>query len=183
MNFCGTRGDVWVDKRFACGMRVDESRDLPVQIALLYEAHGAALLRYLRHGFGRYGSAEDMLQETFVSAMRAGDRCVKARSPRAFLFGVARHVGLSARRQSGRRQTTPLTEENVAAPAVDGRIAEMRRAIEELPEAMREALELRLREQLSYEEIADVLEIPVGTVRSRLHAAVKQLRKIMTEAE
>ena len=61
----------------------------------------------------------------------------------------------------------------------DQRIGEMRRAIAKLPDEMRETLELRLADDLSYEEIAAVLEIPVGTVRSRLHNAVRKLREEM----
>jgi RNA polymerase sigma-70 factor (ECF subfamily) len=69
--------------------------------------------------------------------------------------------------------------EDVRAPSDEGdeRIAEMREAIVKLPEEMRETLELRLADELSYEEIAAVLEIPIGTVRSRLHNAVKKLRE------
>ena len=52
-------------------------------------------------------------------------------------------------------------------------------AIASLPEVLRETMELRLREQLSYEEIAQVMQIPVGTVRSRLHTAMKKLREIL----
>ena len=50
-------------------------------------------------------------------------------------------------------------------------------AVARLPEPFREVLELRLREELSYGQIAQVLEIPVGTVRSRLHHAVQRLRE------
>ena len=56
----------------------------------------------------------------------------------------------------------------------------MRLAMAELPEQIRETLELRLRDELSYEEIAAVLEIPLGTVRSRLHTALRLLRAAMT---
>jgi RNA polymerase sigma-70 factor (ECF subfamily) len=56
----------------------------------------------------------------------------------------------------------------------------MRAAITELPGPQRETLMLKLQHELSYEEIAEVLAIPVGTVRSRLHHAVLQLRQIMT---
>jgi RNA polymerase sigma-70 factor (ECF subfamily) len=48
---------------------------------------------------------------------------------------------------------------------------------------LREALELRLRENLSYEEIAHVLDIPIGTVRSRLHSALRQLRERMKDGQ
>ena len=60
-------------------------------------------------------------------------------------------------------------------------IEEMREAIAGLPAHLRETLELRLRDELSYEEIAQVLEIPMGTVRSRLHGALKLLREKLNE--
>lgn len=141
-----------------------------------YAAHAAGLLGYLRRLLGRADQAEDALQETFVQALRHADRLAGAASQRAWLFGVARHVGLTFRRH---RATAALCD---AIPArgeaeSDARLVQMRRQIERLPDGPREALELRLRHELSYEEIAAVLEIPVGTVRSRLHAAVRQLRE------
>ena len=57
----------------------------------------------------------------------------------------------------------------------------MHRAIAALPELQREALLLKLQHELTYEEIASVLNIPVGTVRSRLHHAVRQLRAALRD--
>ena len=140
-----------------------------------YREHGSALLRYLARRFGHQG-ADDLLQETFVQALRKRQRMGETVSPRAWLFGVARHVGISALR---RRKVMAELPEGFAArdSEADERLDEMRRAIAKLPEEMRETLELRLADDLSYEEIAAVLEIPVGTVRSRLHNAVKKLRE------
>ena len=59
----------------------------------------------------------------------------------------------------------------------DPRLERVRKAIDALPDASKEALMLRLDEGLSYEGIAAVLGIPIGTVRSRLHEAVRQLRE------
>ncbi|NUQ48120.1 MAG: sigma-70 family RNA polymerase sigma factor, partial [Phycisphaerae bacterium] len=59
------------------------------------------------------------------------------------------------------------------------RVERMRLAIARLPDAQRESLELRLRDELSYEEIAEVTGAPVGTVRSRLHHAVRGLREML----
>ena len=58
----------------------------------------------------------------------------------------------------------------------------MRKAIAQLAPELRETLELRIEQELSYEEIAGVLEIPVGTVRSRLHHAVRRLRAALTHS-
>ena len=142
-----------------------------------YREYGSVLLRYLSRRFGR-GGADDLLQETFVQALRRPQRAGETVSPRAWLFGIARNVGITAFR---RRKLTVDLPQGVAAPAaeVDERLAEMRQAIAKLPAEMRETLELRLADDLSYEEIAAILEIPVGTVRSRLHNAVKKLREEM----
>jgi RNA polymerase sigma-70 factor, ECF subfamily len=146
-------------------------------IEQLYQAHGPALLAYLRRSFSGYGAAEDLLQETFVQALRGGEELPAKVSPRAWLFGIARHVGLTAARRV--RPVERLDEMRLTAPQASPRIMEMRQAIVELPELLREAMELRLRQGLSYEEIAVVLEIPVGTVRSRLHTAMQRLREAM----
>ena len=154
--------------------RMAESR---VKVEVWYREYGAALLRYLGRRFGSQG-ADDLLQETFVQALRRPQKAGEAVSARAWLFGIARHVGISAFRR--KKVMAQLPEGVTAGDAdVDQRIGEMRQAIAKLPQDMRETLELRLADDLSYEEIAAVLEIPVGTVRSRLHNAVKKLREEM----
>jgi len=141
----------------------------------LYHDHGPAILAYLRRSFGRCAPPEELLQETFLQALRHPDRMKRLASPRAWLFAVARHVGLTAAR---RRGMAPLPEA-VTAPQPDSRLAAMREAIAALPDIFRQPLELRLHENLTYDEIALALEIPLGTVRSRLHAAMKKLRDAM----
>lgn len=152
------------------------TRERTEHLDSLYREHAAALLRYLGHRFGRVAPAEDLLQDTFLQAVRGADRLEGSPSPRAWLFGIARHVGLTAVRR--RRDVEPIPTSVPAPRAVDSdpRLAAVREAIERLSPPLREALELRLRDDLSYEEIAGVLEIPVGTVRSRLHHAVRRLR-------
>jgi RNA polymerase sigma-70 factor, ECF subfamily len=146
------------------------------QLETLYRDTAPALLRYFRRQSALAGVAEDLLHDTFIRAMAQADRMRMAVSPRAYLFGIARHVGSDARRRS--RVTEEIGE--VAAEPVaagDERLEQMRGAIAALPEAQRETLLLRLQQELSYEEIAEVLQIPVGTVRSRLHLAVQRLHE------
>jgi RNA polymerase sigma-70 factor (ECF subfamily) len=148
-----------------------------VEIETLYHRHAPDLLAYLRRSFGHH--AEDLLQEAFLHALRSRDQCLRAASPRAFLFGIARHVGLSHARRS--RPAAPLPD-LPAPPAPEAApLDAMRTAIHSLPPQIRETLELRLREDLSYEEIAAVLQIPLGTVRSRLHTALHFLRDLLKE--
>jgi RNA polymerase sigma-70 factor (ECF subfamily) len=144
------------------------------EIERLYRSHGAALLAYLRRAFAWCALPEDLLQETFVQALRRQDRLAEAASPRAWLFGIARHVGLTAARRY--RPGATLAESQLAAEA-NPEIAAMREAIAALPEILRDTLDLRLRAGLSYEEIAEALDIPIGTVRSRLHSALMRLRQ------
>jgi RNA polymerase sigma-70 factor (ECF subfamily) len=145
------------------------------QLEALYHQHGPDLLAYLRHRFAA-DEADELLQETFTQAARNLERLTGADSPRAWLFGIARNVGLSARRK--RRSVRPLDDEPAArlSTATDPRIERMREAIAKLGDIHREVIELRLGRDLSYEEIAAALRVPVGTVRSRLHHAMRQLR-------
>src|SRR5882762_10191580 len=76
-----------------------------------YREYGAVLLRYLGRRFGSDG-ADDLLQETFVQALRKPQRLGETVSARAWLFGVARHVGISSFR---RRKVMAELPEGIAA--------------------------------------------------------------------
>jgi RNA polymerase sigma-70 factor (ECF subfamily) len=152
------------------------TRERAEHLDSLYREHAPALLRYLGHRFGRAAPAEDLLQDTFLQAVRGADRLEDFPSPRAWLFGIARHVGLTAVRRRRESEQIPPSVPAPSAVDTDPRVAVVREAIEGLSPPLRETLELRLRDDLSYEEIAGVLGIPVGTVRSRLHHAVRRLR-------
>jgi RNA polymerase sigma-70 factor (ECF subfamily) len=152
------------------------------QIESIYRSHAPALLQYLQRNFGSCASPDDLLQETFLHWLRRDNVAQTAESPRAFLFGIARHVGLTALRKAQRARTQPISDV-AATPSTenDPQLQQMRIAVTKLPSQIRETLELRLRDELSYEEIAVALEIPVGTVRSRLHTALRLLREAMIE--
>jgi len=154
-------------------------------IERLYRELGPMIWAYLRRQPVAPDEADEILQETFV-VVAANPAAVRAAaSQRAWLFGIARNLLREHVRRHSRRRSEPLPEDFAApsAPAGDGEeIEAMRRAIAGLPEAQREVLELRLREDLSYKEIAEVLEVPIGTVRSRLHHAVRALRERVAAA-
>jgi RNA polymerase sigma-70 factor (ECF subfamily) len=152
------------------------------QLESLYEAHGPALLAYLKRLAGGREMAEDLLHETFTCALRRPEQMAEVVTPRAWLFAIARNTAISSLRKR-RDIPEPLRDVAERTEAEDPRFDDMRRAIAELPDELREAIELRLRQELTYEEIAAVLSIPVGTVRSRLHRAVQQLRDAMRKDE
>ncbi len=155
--------------------------DDPVnQLEQLYREMGPALLAYFRRQPALARAAEDLLQDTFQRALRRMDRLHASVTPRAYLYGIARHVGLDALRR--RRPTEAMDEQTcLAVPDAgeDARLEPLRTAIAGLPAPQRETLLLKLQHELSYEEIAEVLGIPVGTVRSRLHHAVRRLREVI----
>lgn len=141
----------------------------------LYRETAPQLLAYFRRQQALAGAAEDLLHDTFVRALHRRERIGSSVSARAYLFGIARHVSLDWLRR--RRPETAFADEAAPAPELpDERLVAMRAAIAGLPEPQRETLLLRLQQELSYEEIAEVLGVPVGTVRSRLHHAVQRLQ-------
>lgn len=155
--------------------------DMIEQMDAWYRDIGPSLFAYFRHQPTLASTAEDLVQEVFIRALRHPERLRSADSPPAYLFGIARHVGLDALRRMRPMESLPP---DVASPALaeDARLESMRVAIAGLPELHREPLLLKLRHELSYEEIAAVLDIPVGTVRSRLHHAVALLKQALNAA-
>lgn len=147
-----------------------------------YQDVGPGLLAYLRRIAGDQHMAEELLHETFVQATRHVERLSAAVSARAWLYGTARNLAATDRR---RRRTIAALPVDVAATkrVEDPRLEHMRQTIADLPPALRETLALRLSDELSYEEIAAVLGIPVGTVRSRLHHALRRLRAALAPKE
>lgn len=138
-----------------------------------------SLTGYFLHRHHSRALVEDLVQETFLRLLRGFDRLRTAASPRAYLFGIARHVSSDA----WRRLPPPAPEDTAAqpvaelvAPMPDPRVACAREAIAALPPMQREILDLRFQHDLAYAEIASVLGIPIGTVRSRLHNALRRVR-------
>jgi len=151
------------------------------QIGRLYQQHGGEVLNYLARRCPD-DAAQDLLQETFLQVVRAPERLESVTMPRAWLFGIARHLLALHFRRKDRAESVDLPE-NVEESSEDRRLPVMREAIAQLAPELRETLELRLTDELSYEEIAGVLGVPIGTVRSRLHNAVRRLRAVLTKPE
>jgi RNA polymerase sigma-70 factor, ECF subfamily len=137
--------------------------------------------------------AEDLVQETYVRAIPAIGRLRADSNLKGWLFEILRNVWLNQLRQ---RRTRPAMDygdlesdpvENLVDPGKDSYEAyaskvergRVRAAIQKLPRVFREIILLREFEELSYQEIADVLHCPAGTVMSRLARARSQLRKLL----
>lgn len=151
-------------------------------IGRLYGQHASELYHYLARRCPDAATAGDLLQETFLQVVRQSDQLARVAMPRAWLFAIARNMlARHYRRQRDPQPVAQLWYE--PAEQKDDRLAVMREAIGSLSPELRDTLELRLEQELSYEEIAHVLDVPVGTVRSRLHNAVRQLRDLMNQQE
>jgi RNA polymerase sigma factor (sigma-70 family) len=130
--------------------------------------------------------AEDIVQEALLRALRSFDSFVPGRDPRAWILAIVRNcfrTWLKRNRVHG--ATLPLNDESPAVIATWSDLeAELiknansqlvRKALEELPLEYREVLILRELEDLSYKEIAQIIEKPLGTVMSRLSRARREL--------
>ena len=144
-----------------------------------YREVGPFLLAYFQRRHGNPQTAQDLLQETFAAVLRNPDRWRQAQAPRAYLFGVARNLSVDFFRRFHPAEELPPEAPAAEPSPADPRLDQMREAIGGLNAAFRQILELRLQRELSYEEMAIILGVPVGTVRSRLHHAVRQLREHM----
>ncbi|HKV99209.1 MAG TPA: sigma-70 family RNA polymerase sigma factor [Vicinamibacterales bacterium] len=122
--------------------------------------------------------AEELAQETFLALLNASRRYEARASFRSYLFGIAFNLLSAARRKTQRRGEVSSPEgHDVAAPATDpAAVLWVRQALAALDPKDREIVMLREFEALEYAEIANVLAVPVNTVRSRLFRARLALR-------
>ena len=154
------------------------------QLEKLYAAQFPALLSYFQACRLDRSTAEDLAQDTFREALRNTERVLATDSPKAYLFGIARNVRRGYLRKSVSTSRLDDPPEFVAdSPEKDPRLEVVRHEIANLSLPLREVLELRLHHDLQYSEIAEALDIPVGTVRSRIHNAIRQLRQTVIEHE
>lgn len=142
-----------------------------------------ALYRFVRWHLGATRSdAEDVTQDILIEVHRSLGSYEGRSRLRTWMFGIARNVCLRRRRAAREFSCEAAGDETLSElpdAAVDPETAlerrevqaSVRRAIEELGPGHRDVVLLREIEGLSYEEIAAVLEVPIGTVRSRLHNA------------
>lgn len=160
-------------------------------VDVLYRRHAQALLAYLMSIAGSHEAAEEILQDTFVAAWNGASRFQNRSSVRTWLFGIARRQAMNTLRRKSLPTTDdsnldtfsghePEPEQWVIARAERDRIA---RAVAALSPVHREVLTLTFVHHLSYEEITDVLEIPTGTVKSRLSNARRALRTELARLE
>ncbi len=142
----------------------------------MYRENAPRLRAFLRQIVGSFQTAEDLTQEIFTQLWSRPDKFESSRgSVRAYLFGIGRHRAAEWWRLS--KAEDPFGEDRCTACDLE-RSSAMADALDRLPDEQRTLLWLREVEGQSYAELAIILDIPVGTVRSRLFTARQALREI-----
>ena len=151
------------------------------EFAELIHEHAPALYRIAYRMVGECHDAEDVVQETLRSAWACRERYEQGRGQRAWLATILRRRVIDQWRRVGRRMVLAgegLVDVAIESedPAADGYTDEMQHALAALPEELRESLLLVVVGELTHQETADALGVPLGTVLSRVSRARERLR-------
>jgi RNA polymerase sigma-70 factor (ECF subfamily) len=171
---------------------------------LLVRRYERELYGYLRRYLGDEHLADDVFQNTFLQVYIKSDQYEAGRPVRPWLYTIATNQAVDALRRNGRhsaasldqtvretgdgevRSLLELLEAQTEGPLEqiqgDERRRLVRAAVDGLPEFMRHVVILAYYQGLKYREIAEILDIPVGTVKSRLHAALIKLHEAWSAA-
>jgi RNA polymerase sigma-70 factor (ECF subfamily) len=163
------------------------------------------LYSYLRRYLGDAALAEDTFQAAFLQVHLKCDQFDEGRKFRPWLYTVATNQAIDAQRRNKRHKSVSLDrntrqhendelgsllnlleskEPNPEEQVESAQQSEwIRSAVDELPEGLRDAVNLVYYQGLKYREAADILNIPVGTVKSRLHSAILKLNEAWLERE
>jgi RNA polymerase sigma-70 factor, ECF subfamily len=128
---------------------------------------------------GDRAQAEDAAQESFLRVWKSMDRYRGEAALGTWIFSIARNVCLTA--ISKRRRPAPIEEAERAAPEPPDRKRDIFHLVDQLPANYRQVVMLFYMEDRSYEEVARMLDVPLGTVKTNLHRARRQLAMMMKE--
>jgi RNA polymerase sigma-70 factor, ECF subfamily len=190
-------GNKLTDEQIMARYKKEGCRDLFAQLVRRYERE---LYSYLRRYVGNAEMAEDVFQATFLQVHLKCDRFDDSRRFRPWLYTVATNQAIDAQRRQKRHRMVSLDRANKSQDSVDigslmnllegndgdplEHVAQLERgqwvqqAVSELSTQMRGVIDLVYYQGMKYREAADILGVPVGTVKSRLHAAVIKLNEV-----
>jgi len=196
-----TPADLLTDEELLLGYRDGGDQDAFNQLVHRYEGE---LFGYLRHYLGDADMADDVFQQTFLQVYLKCGQFDADRKVRPWLYTVATNQAIDLQRRNRRHGMVSLdrrgnrNSESDAnglsdlldcprpGPAEEAEWAEqrdqVRLALDDLPEQTRQVVLLVYFQGLKYREAADVLSIPVGTVKSRIHAAVQKLSETLPQS-
>lgn len=172
--------------------------------ASLVHRYERELYSYLRRYLGDAVMAEDAFQATFLQVHLKCDQFEEGRKFRPWLYTIATNQAIDAQRRNKRHRLVSLDRRNsheneddlgtliellvsketgpVAQLEADERQAWVRKTVNELPEQLLNAVNLIYYQGLKYREAAEILDVPVGTVKSRLHTAILKLNEAWNSA-
>lgn len=147
------------------------------------------LVSTIAYVIGHRDDAMDVAQEAFVKCWRAKESIPDVQNLRAWIFRVALNAARDHQRSGWMKRAKPLIAEEVLLPARDvsaterivenENVARLRAAILDLRDEEREIFLLRQNGELTYEQIAELRDIPVGTVKTQMRTALIKLRKVL----
>lgn len=147
------------------------------------------LVSTIAYVIGNRDDALDVAQEAFVKCWRARETIPDVQNLRAWIFRVSLNAARDHQRSGWMKRAKPLIAEEVLLPARDvsaserivehENVARLRAAILELRDEEREIFLLRQNGDLTYEQIAEMRNIPVGTVKTQMRTALIKLRKVL----
>jgi RNA polymerase sigma-70 factor (ECF subfamily) len=189
------------DEELLLGYRETSDPDLFAELVRRYERE---LYSYLRRYLGDAEMAEDAFQAAFLQVHLKCDQYEPGRAVRPWLYTIATNQAIDAQRRSRRHRLVSLDRSGrtdgddvgklldylvskepspTAQLSADERREWLHQAVEELPQGLREVVNLVYFQSLKYREAAEVLQIPVGTVKSRMHAAVAKLSEAWNQTQ
>lgn len=149
------------------------------------------LVSTLLYLLGNAEDAQDVAQETFLKCWRGLDRLGGVASLRAWVFRVALNAAKDLQRSAWRRRAKPMGDELMLAgrevnpgEALEAResLDRLRAALVDLRQEEKEVFLLRQNGGLTYEQIAEARQSPVGTVKTQMRAALQKLRRVLNTA-
>ncbi len=153
-------------------------------LSTLVERYAGRMHAHLVRMTGHEEDAEDLLQETWLRVARAARGFEQGRAVRPWLFGIASNLARDLYRRRAVRTRLAGTVRSECEPAAfrPPESSTLRDRVARLPDRLREVLWLRYYEDLSEAEMAEALGIPRGTVKSRLHGAIRELKRCWEDA-
>ncbi len=181
----GTRGSMNRSEAADSALVARLARGDTDAVAGLYGRYGRPLFAYVAQLVGDAGLAEEIVQDTFVAAWRSAAAFQGRSSVASWLFGIARRQARDRLRRNlpitdpvERLESVPADDPEPEAAAIAAASRdELAAAIRRLPDQDREILVLTFARELGGPEIAEILGIPAGTVKSRLFNARRRLRE------
>jgi RNA polymerase sigma factor (sigma-70 family) len=164
-----------------------ESRQVAKRLEEAFSRHQDELLGMLYYVVGNAEDARDALQDAFIKCWKHRDGAAQVENLRAWIFRIALNAGRDLRGAAWHRRRQPLEEDgkllSTADPRPDAlaadneRLAILRRAIRQLRPEEQEVFLLRQDGQMTYDQIAEAISIPVGTVKTRMRLSLMKLRE------